>query len=228
MTPSCGGARVEVFAQVAAESISSSEERSLRSGSIARPGPLQLRRGRARRRPAAASPRRASATARAHPARPPRRAAPRSAPGSACSTHRDPVGARAPKSFSQRVADRLRLAARDVEAAAGQVVGLVRGERERERRRSRPRRPGPSGGGAPGTRESLIISSRIGCASQLSAAAAGRVCEERSLRELAGRELLGDEQVAAPRRCRRRGAASMSRSGSERACRAKPSPRAKR
>ena len=72
---------------------------------------------------------------------------------------------------SQRVADRLRLAARNVEAAAGEVFGLLRGERQREdhdedpgastQRRRRPRNPA-----------SRIISSRIGWSASLAQRAA--------------------------------------------------------
>ena len=57
--------------------------------------------------------------------------------------HRDPAGLGA-EVVLERVADRLRLAAGDVEAAAGQVIGLVRGDRQRRQQGSRARQQDPA------------------------------------------------------------------------------------
>ena len=123
---------------------------SLRSGSSAVPVRCSCQLGRGAPRPAAASLRRPSATSRrtrstaaARSAAARRRARPAAAPRS-----RRPC---APKSLLQRFADRLRLAAGDVEAAAGEVIGLVRGERQGDERRSATQAPRPSGGGGRGT-----------------------------------------------------------------------------
>ena len=70
-------------------------------------------------------------------------------PGSALSSTTMPSALDGEAPF-QRVADRLRLAARDVEAAAGEVFGLTRGEWQSEEREQGPNRRAPSDVGVPG------------------------------------------------------------------------------
>ena len=233
MTPAVGGAGVEVFAQGPRPSRSArSADWSLRSGNIAVPVRCSCSSPRRGRRPAASvdfverrRPRRA-------PGRQRRPAAAGAGTGSARSSTAMP-SALEPKSALQRVADRLRLAARHVEAAAGEVVGLVRGERQREGDDRRSRRPETQRRRRPRNPASLIMKSRIGWAASLSQSKAV-VCEDAHSGAKVGHVrlsrrpcLLADQQVA------RRGRAGGERAavvalGSESACRAKPSPTAKR
>ena len=227
MTPAAGGAGVEVFAQ------GRGGVDQLVGGAIAAAAAAERSRVRWSWRPRLPGGRgrqghaRRSSPPRGGPGRPPRRARPGRRSASALSATEIPFDCE-PNSFWSASLTALRLAARDVEAAAGEVVGLVRGEGQGERRRSPPRPPPPSAGAGRETPASRFIPSRIGWLASLSHRRRP-VCASRHSRRLFGdgREATRDQQVPAPRR-RRRQARLLSRSGSERACRAKPSPTANR